>query len=227
MLDFFEGNRQKAMKRWTETLQWRCEIDDEGMFTRPNPDFFKIQKHFPTSIHLPDRAGRLTYWNRVGQWNSGGLDEDGLTVERIRDDYIWQTLFTWDVWLKRDDRQHLTIIMDMEGFRLSILTPKLLRIFSASFNAVQAHMPDREHLVLVINAPEWWRTVWAIFRPFLAKKQQERLRVCVGQKESFETLREFIDVSNLPKAYGGSGVELGSAPANLQRKKYAAEGAGR
>ena len=224
MLDFFEGNEAKAMRRWVETLQWRCEIDDDGIFTRPNPDFFKIQRHFPTSIHLPDKAGRLTYWNRVGNWDSSGLDEDGLTIERIRDDYVWQTLFTWDIWLKRDDKQHLTIIMDMDGFRISQITPKLLRIFSASFNAVQAHMPDREHLVLVVNAPDWWRTVWSIFRPFLAKKQQERLRVCVGRDESFETLREFIDVKNLPEAYGGSGIKLGSAPANLQRQKYAAEG---
>jgi len=227
MLDFCEGNEAKALQRWMETLQWRCDIDDDGIFTRPNPDFFTIQRHFPTSIHLPDKAGRLTYWNRVGNWDSSGLDEDGLTIERIRDDYVWQTLFTWDIWLKRDDRQHLTIVMDMDGFRITQITPKLLRIFSASFNAVQAHMPDREHLVLVVNAPDWWRTVWSIFRPFLAKKQQERLRVCVGKDESFETLREFIDVKNLPEAYGGSGIELGSAPANLQRQKYAAEGARR
>ena len=227
MLDFFEGDARKAMERWTETLQWRCEVDDEGIFRRPNLDFFKIQEHFPTSIHLPDKAGRLTYWNRVGSWNSAGLSEDGLTVERIRDDYVWQTLFTWDVWLKRDDKQHLTIVMDMEGFRISQITPKLLRIFSASFNAVQSHMPDREHLVLVVNAPEWWRTVWTIFRPFLAKKQQERLRVCVGKEESVKTLTEFIDAKNLPEAYGGSGIELGLAPANLQRQKYAAEGASR
>ena len=227
MVDHCNGDAKKAMKRWVETLQWRCEIDDEGIFSRPSPDFFTIQKNYPTYLHLPDKAGRMTYWVIAGDLNPAGLDEAGMTVDRVKNDYLWQTLFTWDVWLKRDDKQYLTIILDMKGFRITNITPKMLRVFSASYSAVQTHMPDRERLVVCVNAPEWWQTVWAIFRPFLSQKQQERLRVAVGEEESFKTLREVIPEKNLPKSYGGTGVELGSAPANIMREKYASEGSGR
>ena len=227
MVDYCNGDARKAMNKWVETLKWRCEIDDEGIFAQPSPDFFTIQRHYPTFLHLPDKAGRMTYWVKVGDLNPPGLDKDGMTVERIRDDYLWQTLFTWDVWLKRDDKQYLTIVLDMEGFALSKITPKMMRVFAASYGAVQAHMPDRERLVIVVNAPEWWRTVWAVFKPFLPERQQERLRVSVGQEESINLLRELIPPKNLPKSYGGSGIELGKSPANVLRQKYAAEGTGR
>ena len=50
--------------------------------------------------------------------------------------------------------------------------------------AIQKYMPDRERLVIVVNAPEWWRTVWAFFKPFLPEKQQERLRVCQSKEDA-------------------------------------------
>ena len=227
MLDYCNGDAKKAMKKWAETLKWRCEIDDEGIFSKPSQDFFAIQRNYPTFLHLPDKAGRMTYWVNIGDLNPQGLDRDGMTLERIRDDYLWQTLFLWDVWLKRDDKQDLTIVLDMKGFRLSMVSPKMIRVFSASYNVVQTHMPDREKLVVVVNAPEWWRAVWAIFRPFLPKKQQERLRVCESEEEGLKTLRDLIPPQNIPKAYGGTGIELGAAPANVMRNKYAAEGSGR
>ena len=34
-----------------------------------------------------------------------------------------------------------------------------------------------------------------------------------------------IDAKNIPEKYGGSSVPLGEAPAELKRRKFAAEGA--
>ena len=62
MLKTTGWDEQMAMKRWTETLKWRCEIDDDKVVQRPNPDFFLIHPHYPTYLHLEDRGGRLTYW---------------------------------------------------------------------------------------------------------------------------------------------------------------------
>lgn len=67
------GNERLAMQRWTETLRWRCQIGDEAMFEKPNPNYFVIQKHYPTYLHLPDKGGRLTYWQRAGRLNPSGL----------------------------------------------------------------------------------------------------------------------------------------------------------
>ena len=45
-------------------------------------------------------------------------------------------------------RQEITIIIDMEGFQLSSVTPSMLQIFSKSYSVIQKHFPDREHLVV-------------------------------------------------------------------------------
>lgn len=219
-----EGNERLALQRWAETLRWRCEIGDEDLFRRPNPNFFTIQKHYPTYLHLPDKRGRLTYWQRAGRLNPTGLLNEGMSPSLVRDDYVWQTLFAYDLWLKRDDRQEITIIVDMEGFSLSKITPTMLRIFSLSYSIIQKHFPDREHLVVVINAPEWWGAIWAFFKPLLPAKQQRKLRVSTSQKESFLTLQDILDRDSIPEEYGGSGVPLGSAPAEMMRRQYASNG---
>ncbi|CAJ1360959.1 unnamed protein product [Effrenium voratum] len=218
------GNPKTALGRWMETLRWRCEIGDEAIVSKPNPNFFKIHRDYPTYLHLPDQAGRLTYWQMAGQLNPAGLSEQGMTPDLVRDDYVWQTLFTYDLWLQRDGEQEITIIIDMEGFQLSSVTPSMLQIFSKSYSVIQKHFPDREHLVVVINAPEWWGAIWQLFKPLIPQRQREKLRVHTTPFNS-EDLLDVIDAKNIPEKYGGSSVPLGEAPAELKRRKFAAEGA--
>ena len=49
MLKTTGWDEQMAMKRWTETLKWRCEIDDDKVVQRPNPDFFE---YIRTTQHI-------------------------------------------------------------------------------------------------------------------------------------------------------------------------------
>ena len=82
MLKTTGWDEQMAMKRWTETLKWRCEIDDDKVVQRPNPDFFRIHPHYPTYLHLEDRGGRLTYWEILGE-----MDPDALAREGAHNSY--------------------------------------------------------------------------------------------------------------------------------------------
>lgn len=161
---------------------------------KPYPNFFKVQRHYPSYLHLPDKQGRLVEWQEAGLLDPRGLLEtEGLTAEMVRDYNVWKALFQYDVWLKRDGSQECTIIMDMKGFGLSKITPTMLRIFSLSYQVVQKHLPDREHVVVAINAPSWWGRIWAFFKPLLAKEQQRRLRVSTINEDPYLTLRELLD----------------------------------
>ncbi|CAJ1430248.1 unnamed protein product [Effrenium voratum] len=225
MLKACNGDRCLALRRWKETLTWRCNIGDEEIVSRPNPMYFKIQPHYPTFLHLTDRSGRLTYWEIIGKMDPSALKNAGITVNDIRANYIWQTLFTWDVWLQRDDVQEGTVIVDLEGFRFSQVTLFVVQMFAKTSSIIQRHFPDRDHVLIVINAPEWWGRVYDLFSPLFPEKQRRKLRVSVGQQASMQTLREYIDPKNLPAEYGGSSGPLGSAPADAARRRSAAEGA--
>ena len=213
-----------AMQRWIETLKWRCAIGDDDVVRKPNPLYFRIHPHYPTYLHFEDKAGRLTYWEVLGQMDFEALSRNGITTEHITTNYIWQTLFTWDVWLERDDVAEGTVIVDMEGFRFAKLNLKTIQTFSRTSAIIQRHFPEREHIVIVINAPAWWGRIYNLFSPLFSEKQRQKLRICVGKEASLKTLREFIDPSHLPVQYGGSSTPLGSAPADVLRQAYAVEG---
>ena len=159
---------------------------------KPYPNFFKVQRHYRSYLHLPDKQGRLVEWQEAGRLDPAGLLSEGLSPEEVRDYNVWKALFQYDVYLKRDGAQECTIIMDMQGFRLSMLTPTMLRIFSLSYQVVQKHLPDREHVVVAINAPRWWGRIWAFFKPLLAREQQRRLRVSTVDEDPYLTLKELL-----------------------------------
>ena len=224
MLKASGGNEKVALRRWAETLSWRCDIDDEGIVNNPNPNYFRIMPHYPTYLHLPDKEGHLTYWELLGRIDMAALGREGVSVEEIRSNYVWQTLFTWDVWLKRDDMAEGTIVVDMDGFGLSTLTPALIQMFVRISSLIQKHFPEREHVLIIINAPSWWGRIYDLLGPLFPEGQRRKLRVAVGAADSAKTLQEFINMDNIPRSYGGHGGPLGSAPADVLKRKYASHG---
>merc|ERR1712118_335850 len=115
MVKAVHGDENKALAMWMDTLQWRCDIDDEGLLARPHPNLARIAPHYPQYLHLPDRAGRLTYWELVGKLDQRAMAREGLTPGDIFNHYIWSTLYTWDI-AARDDAHEVVVIADLEGF---------------------------------------------------------------------------------------------------------------
>eukprot|EP00931_Biecheleriopsis_adriatica_P096172 TRINITY_DN69821_c0_g1_i1.p1 TRINITY_DN69821_c0_g1~~TRINITY_DN69821_c0_g1_i1.p1 ORF type:complete len:293 (-),score=66.06 TRINITY_DN69821_c0_g1_i1:13-891(-) len=218
------GDEEVALKRWADTLQWRCEIGDEELVKQPNPNLLRIQRYYPTFLHLPDKAGRPTYWEVLGNLDAKGLAREGLTYDKLRDNYIWMTLWTWDVAFEHDDRIQSTVIVDMKGFRFSSLTSTIISTFSQSSALIQKHFPERDHRLYVIHAPEWWRILYNMLSPFFSEKAKQKAKIITGERESLEILREILPEQHLPREYGGTGPPLGQAPLELQKRKAAQGG---
>ena len=80
-----------------------------------------------------------------GAWNTI-FPDPAMTlaaVDRLVHHYIWHTLFTWDVAAK-DDKQEVTVIVDMKGFKLAAVTPALLGTLVRVAPLLRAHFPERE-----------------------------------------------------------------------------------
>lgn len=218
------GNKRQALKRWVDTLKWRCDINDEERLRRPHPNLQRILPYYPHFLHLPDREGRLTYWERIGHIDQSGLIKEGLTRQDIVEHYVWSTLFTWDV-AARDDKHEVTIVVDMAGFSLSILTPTVLSIFSQVARVLRRHFPSREHAIFFINAPSWVSKAFRIAGPLVSQAQRNKVRFVHGEERSRRLLERLIDPANLPPEYGGTGLPLGEAPLEVQKRELAARGA--
>mmetsp|Transcript_46258 Transcript_46258/g.148525 ORF Transcript_46258/g.148525 Transcript_46258/m.148525 type:complete len:292 (-) Transcript_46258:45-920(-) len=214
------GDEGRALVRWMKTLKWRCEIGDESMLARPHPNLERISPHFPQFLHLPDRAGRLTYWELVGKLDERAMRKHGLKPDDLFQHYIWSTLFTWDV-AAGDDSQEVTVIADFADFRISVLTPTVLKVFMRVAKVLRSHFPSREHGIFVINAPPWIETAYKMVRPLISEAQREKVRVIHGREQSEAALRELIHPSNLPPDYGGTGPPLGTSPWELRKREMA------
>lgn len=217
-----DGDEKVALSRWAETLHWRCGIGDEALLARPHPNLARIAPHYPTFLHLPDREGRLTYWELIGAIDQQALKRKGLRPNDIVEHYIWSTLFTWDIAAK-DDAHEVTIIVDMAGLRLSTLTPTVLKIFMRVARLLRRHFPQREHGIFFINAPAWWEQAYGLVAPLVSQRQREKVRM-LGPEASPALLTSLIDPASLPVAYGGHGPPLGSSPLEAEKRMLAAHG---
>lgn len=222
MLKATGGDERQALKRWAETLRWRCDIDDESLLARPHPMLERIAPHYPQFLHLPDRQGRLTYWELIGKIDQSALVREGLTEDDVVEHYIWSTLFTWDI-AADNDTHEVTIVVDMAGFGLSVLSPTVLRIFMRVAQLLRAHFPQREHGIFFINAPTWSEQAYRIVAPVVSKKQRAKVHL-TSENSSLLLLRDLIHPDNLPVEYGGTGPPLGSSPLELQKRRLAAHG---
>mmetsp|Transcript_58229 Transcript_58229/g.160978 ORF Transcript_58229/g.160978 Transcript_58229/m.160978 type:complete len:316 (-) Transcript_58229:99-1046(-) len=216
------GDEGTALRRWAETLRWRCDIGDQAILARPHPNLARISPHYPTFLHMPDREGRLTYWELIGEINQEALVCEGLNADDIVEHYIWSTLFTWDI-AARDDAHEVTIIVDMAGFGLSTLTPTVLSIFMRVAKLLRKHFPQREHGIFFINAPSWSEQAYNMVAPLVSQKQRDKVRL-LSADASTALLRSLIAPANLPVKYGGEGPPLGSSPLELQKRRLAATG---
>mmetsp|Transcript_128919 Transcript_128919/g.325307 ORF Transcript_128919/g.325307 Transcript_128919/m.325307 type:complete len:292 (-) Transcript_128919:54-929(-) len=220
MLQAEHGDEARALVRWVETLEWRCEVGDEAILARPHPNFERIVPHYPQFLHLPDREGRLTYWELVGKLDQRAMMRKGLTPDDLFEHYIWSTFFTWDV-AAHDDAHQVTVIADFRDFQLSVMTPTVMKVFMRVSKLLRTHFPAREHGIFVINAPPWIERAYRVVRPLISQAQRDKVRVIQGEEASLAALHALIDPANLPAAYGGTGPDLGLSPLEKLKRELA------
>lgn len=222
MLKAEDGSESNALRRWAETLQWRCDIGDQDLVRRPHPMLELIATHYPTFLHNPDREGRLTHWELVGRMNQKALWGEGLTPDDLVDHVVWSAIYNSDVVVQDDDAQ-ITIIIDMAGFSMSKLTSANLGLCLRIVQLTGKHFPCRESGTYFINAPSFIERVHRMLAPFVSEKQRERVKI-VSPEATPDFLRGLFAPENLPQEYGGSGPPLGRSELELEKRRLAATG---
>ena len=92
--------------------------------------------------------------------------------------------------------------MDVEGVGMFDLVGTALDFLTRASSIVQAHYVERQSKILVINAPYWFSTLWAIVSPFMSQNTLDKVEI-LGEDYG-ERLRDFVDDASLPAIFGGS-----------------------
>lgn len=201
----------EGWRRYQATLRWRR---DEGMDTilrEPNPYFDTIQQNYLHYFHGTGYHGEPVFYEMPAKTNLKALREGGVGLLLLLRYYSFITEFQWQ-YLNRDDKASSIFVVDMEGIRLTDFVGETREFVVTAALLSAQHYPERGGKVLLINAPRWFKMIWRLIRPVVAKSTLNKIFILRGEEEIKRKLRENVPLDQIPREYGGtSPIPLGES----------------
>lgn len=203
------GNVKEARRRWELTKRWRHERNIDTLLEKPQEHFAFIKKHYPHYLHGQTKNGYHVYIERPGCADFTKLWTYGISLEDIASHYVFVTEYVWKHIDTREDGMLYTIF-DLKGCKMGTLAGNVLKLFKKCSTVMQAHYPERSYRIMVINAPWWFNSAYAVIAPFIDPRTKKKLHVY--GKHYLKHLLAEVDESSVATALGGSdSVALGDA----------------
>ncbi len=173
-----------ALKMFGDMLKWRKEMKvDEIAATKYDRKQMFVEK-WPHGFHGISKDGHVVYIDRPGIINPDELhstfsmEEYTLfhiqTMEHLNDLKVRLSQKTG-----KPNYKHVAI-MDLEGFSLKHFGKKMTEPTKKLIELDQTKYPETLSKMLVVNAPFYFRAVWAIVSPFLDPITKTRIKVCLS-----------------------------------------------
>mmetsp|Transcript_26041 Transcript_26041/g.67298 ORF Transcript_26041/g.67298 Transcript_26041/m.67298 type:complete len:376 (+) Transcript_26041:144-1271(+) len=215
-----EKTPARARQRWQATLRWRAAEGVDRILTEPHKYFYAVKAHYPHTLHLPDKEGRLTYWEQVGRLDMDALKRCGVSPYNGYRHYVWHTEYTWNIAAPKEGAQ-ATVIFDCAGFSWDYLSLELLDLIKRIVSFTNAHYPHRAARIIVVNTPVWYNTMYTILKPIMSDICEAKLVFFTEKDVRAGKMLKYIAAANLPVEYGGrSKVALGESKVERSMRTY-------
>ena len=213
-------NHRQAKARWQKTLGWRREMGCDDILKQGHRYFYVVKKYYPHSLHLKDKDGMVTYWERPGEVDVRNLKRHGVNSDKLFWHYMWHTEYTWSQVLPEDGAK-VTVVQDYGAFTPEKLSLEVINFVKRAVAMTSDHHPERAHKILVVNVPEWYQSIYSVLRRFMSKKMQKRITIFTAKQVQNGALLKHIAAHNLPLAYGGkSKLPLGEAREEKRMRQF-------
>ena len=93
--------------------------------------------------------------------------------------------------------------MDVRNFQASMLTAKYRNMLSELIQEESNLWPNSLHMMFIVNAPWPFRFSWSIISKFIDPITVKKIHILGA--DYVETMKQYIDLEQIPKEYGGSG----------------------
>ncbi|CAD7701982.1 unnamed protein product [Ostreobium quekettii] len=197
----------RATRMMLDHLQWRQEnrvdqILDEFNFTE-REEFLST---YPQGYHKTDKQGHPVYIQHLGNINLTRIREV-TTEERMLKYHIQEYerclkhIFPVcsKVWNRQIDSTFA--VMDVKGIGFYHMTKEVRNVLAMIMKVDSDNYPETLYHTCLINAPATFRAVWAVIKPMLNKRTQDKIEVC--PKDYMPCLKKWIDEENIPEYLGG------------------------
>ena len=164
--------------------------------------------------HCPHWVQGFDHQHRPYLFNAaGGLEADMLfrivdlhSLERL---HIWeQEQLTRLCGLKSAQTGYIVdrwvTVIDLKGVRLSQFTANCRALNQAFIKIDQAHYPERNGGIIIINAPIFFPLIFAFIQPLMNARTASRIKVFSWHQAASRLLLENLDSNHLLPEYGGT-----------------------
>lgn len=207
-----KGDTEKGTARFRETLNFRKQYGMWKMLKEAGPFFRVIKQHYPHFYHFKSKQGWCCYYEKVTKINLPGLKEAGVTLDDMVRHYMFSAEFLWTYLDPKEDGKSITII-DCEGMGISQLTGEVMGFIRGANSFYGRHFPEKAGRIFVINVPMLFSAIWKMVSPFIDPVTVQKVKIVRGKSNVTKALSEDIELSNIPKEYGGTcETPLGEAP---------------
>lgn len=207
----------KAQHRWEETKRWRIQNNVYKIHSLPHIHFDAIKQAYFHVIHGKDKNGFPVIYERPGTMNLKDLfNNQGLVVQDMITHYTYFMEFLSNVVCaeKPSGEWGFTVVMDVKGASLRMLSGDVLKYLKQAGEINAAHYPCSMKMVLCANSPFWLASAFGTLKGILPANTAMEVMSTSNQTD---ILSQYIDIDQIPKEYGGKSPHpLSEHPLELQ-----------
>ena len=218
-LEFYRGNKDKAMAKYAETQEWRKEEAVWKIHRLPHPLFERIKEAYPHIIHGHSKTGQVVIYENPGKMNLKQLFRSGCNVSDMLMHMTFFLEYIGNCVSSRNEIRELNggevdfgtmVVMDVKGASISSLTGDVLSYLSQSGALQSAHYPSVLKRVFVVNCPFWLAGAWSTIKGIVPESVHVEI---LSESNALAAMQKYIDDDQIPPEYGGSSPHaLGQHP---------------
>lgn len=209
-----KGDRQFAMQRLRTTAEWRAEHSVDSILQAPIPYFNLLKQNYVHAVIGRSKDGMPVVVEGMGKFRETmvALRREGI-VPGKSEEIIHQFVFVLEWITKVLDptefpKGQFIRIYDMKGIRLSdVADSEAVHLGKQMMDVLENHYPERMAKAFIINVPGFFSALWSMAKPLLDPHTAKKIQVISKKGKILPALKEVIDESVIPKAYGGQGAE--------------------
>jgi hypothetical protein len=187
----------KAIHSVKSTLAWRKEFQIDKIVSAFAPN--KSLTAVVAQGEQPDFAAILTKETETGKIYTRGYDKDGRACMYMRpgrentmneENNMMHLAFQIEKAVacsQKNGHGKICLIIDYEGFTLSKAPP--MSTTRRTLDMLQKHYAERMYRAYVCNPPLYFRSFWALIKPFVDPITKQKVCFCCGR----EGLQQIVD----------------------------------
>lgn len=205
-----DGTREAKIVDQIELIStWRDSIHADTITDETLPLQASFFDYWPSHLYGSDEYGHVINYECLKLCNQTeflkNVDKDLMLLHRAQQmERIQAQNKLVSKNLNRRIYKHI-YILNLDGITRQHLSPSSLSLVQPLFDMGQVYYPESLHRMYIINAPFYFRGIWAVISPWIDAETREKIHI-IGTVKAFlqKASKDGISLSALPISIGGT-----------------------